>query len=194
MSWWKWSGIPARIFLKLDDAVDNGDFLFGSDADSRFPTGVYQLGVGDNDVTLDIPHRWQTQWHDMDLPWALKRFSMVTLDFDDYDGGARVEWSADDGAREGQAEVTPATSMPWGNTTDRIAKLWNTSTGTTVNGLFWTKRKVRSVNFRLPQCAWGTRIQLTFTWTSAGNKPAKLLGYSIEFDVRRQPYPVKAGS
>jgi hypothetical protein len=190
MSWWKWCGIPARIFHKLDDVSDTGQLIFGSANDHRYPTGIYEMNVTDNDYLYDIAYRWPSHYLDMDKPHALKRFHFVNADFDNYNGGITLTWWVDNGLKTGSLVMNvPVDRGHSYGSLDDVTAVYNDSTGTTVNGGFYTSRKAYSLTFRLPQECRGRVFKYQFSAEASGNAPMEALKVVIGFEELKQLYP-----
>ena len=191
MTWFNHNGIPARLFLKLDDVDDNGALLFASSPDVRFPTSVYQADYGYMDHTLQIPWRWKTPVLDFHLPYAVKRFEHLILDFEDYNGGVTVDWEVDGGRRSGSFLASIDTEMVWGDDGSNIERLWNDEDGSAVNGLYWVGPRRKPLVYALPPSARGKDIQFTFSCEETGNAPPILNQFGCQWYLVREMYPGK---
>lgn len=183
MSWWRWGGIPARVWLKLDDGSDTGQLIFGSSYDTRFPTSVYEYDPDyPDDYLNDIPYYIETPYYDAEEPWSIKRFTFVNIDFDDYNGGITVEWTVDDGLRSGsfEANVPSERTSSYGSSSD-VTAVYNNSSGTTVNGAIFTKAKSYSLTFKLPKECRGRRIKFKLSADASGFRPGKFNIVSFGF-------------
>ena len=192
MSWWRGPGIPARVLLKLDDVVDNGDLIFGSAADARFPSGVYQMNYGHMDHTLNIPCQWELPYSNMEDPLTFKRFCYLVLDFDHFAGGITATWETDAGRNSGSMLLKPPADMVWGNDTDQIRKLWNDATGSRPGGLFWTDLVREPVTAYFPSDAVGKEIKVTLSTQATGSTPMVLNEVVYSWKPIREVFPSAA--
>lgn len=191
MTWFNHNGVPARIFLKLDDVDDNGALLFASSPDVRFPTSVYQADHGYMDYTIGIPWRWQTPWQHFGLPYAVKRFEHIVLDFEDYNGGVEVYWEVDGGRRSGTFLADIPTEMTWGDDGENINKLWNDEDGSVVNGLRWVGPRRKPMVYPLPASCRGKEIRVKLSCSETGNDPPVLNQFGFQWYLVREMYPGK---
>jgi hypothetical protein len=183
-SWWLWGSVPARILLKLDEAIDTGELLMAhNDADGT----VYRLDYGDMDAGALIECQWQSPKHDMGESWSIKSFRKLIFDFEDVAGGVLVEWEVDFGTASGSFTAQKRGSCWYGNSTNKISWLYNNSAGSQTNGGFYTAREAGIYVFNLPQSAMGRIIQITLSSTCG--IPFQLNSYEVHFETKEQMYP-----
>lgn len=157
--------LSALVFHTLDSVKDDGELLFGFGEAGR----VYQLEYGTGDDSEESTWRWKSPWMDMGAPEVVKQFRFVHLSLESIGNSLLLEWSVDDGRATGDMDVRYPAKYTWGG-----KSRWNDENGDIQGGMVWVSatsiRRFRLM-LALPQQAYGERLQLTLSETSAGAGP-----------------------